>query len=134
MDVEAHPEREGLTDWPEEMIGELEETNRNGRVGHRLLSETDKVRVWFIDLEPGERIGFHCHVLDYFWTAVTDGKSRSRHSDGRTFETAYVAGDTKHFIFSPGEIMHHDLHNIGDTKLQFVTVEFKDSANMPLEI
>ena len=34
-----------------------------------LVSESDRVRVWTIRLKPGERIGFHRHVLDYFWTA-----------------------------------------------------------------
>ena len=36
----------------------------NGCVGSELLSETDKLRVWTIRLKPGERIGFHRHVLN----------------------------------------------------------------------
>lgn len=34
---------------------------------------TDRVRVWTIGLKPGQRLGFHTHVLDYFWTSVTGG-------------------------------------------------------------
>ncbi|MBL8789912.1 MAG: hypothetical protein JNM45_05395, partial [Rhizobiales bacterium] len=49
----------------------------HGMVGQRLLSETDAVRVWRIELRPGERVGFHTHVLNYFWTATSGGKSRS---------------------------------------------------------
>jgi beta-alanine degradation protein BauB len=45
----------------------------DGRVGNELLSETDRVRVWTIGLKPGQRLGFHTHVLDYFWTSVTGG-------------------------------------------------------------
>ena len=48
----------------------------NGRVGQVLLSETARVRVWSIRLEPGERIGFHRHQLDYFWTALAAGRAR----------------------------------------------------------
>ena len=44
---------------------ERETRNPNGCVGTELLSETDKVRVWIIRLRPGERVGFHRHVLNY---------------------------------------------------------------------
>ena len=30
----------------------------DGRVGNKLLSETDRVRVWAIELKPGQRLGF----------------------------------------------------------------------------
>ena len=53
----------------------------HGMVGQRLLSETDAVRVWRIELAPGERVAFHTHVLNYFWTALSPGRSRSH--DGR---------------------------------------------------
>jgi quercetin dioxygenase-like cupin family protein len=61
----------------------------------RLLSETDHVRVWEIRLAPGERIGFHRHVLDYFWTAVTPGRARSHPEDGTIVEAVYSAGETR---------------------------------------
>jgi hypothetical protein len=82
------------------------------------------VRVWHLSLEPRERIGFHTHVLDYFWTAMTSGKARSRYGDGEIREVSYAAGDTKHHVYAPGEFMTHDLENIGDTPLIFATVEF----------
>lgn len=106
----------------------------SGRVGRQLVSETDRVRVWSLTLKPSERIGFHTHVLDYFWTAVTGGKARSHYGDGRVAETSYVPGDTRHYSFGRGEFMTHDLENIGDTELVFTTVEFKDSANAPLPV
>ena len=85
-------------------------------------------------LAPSERIGFHTHVLDYFWTAVTGGKARSCYGDGRVAETAYKPGDTQHHHFEAGQFMIHDLENIGTTDLVFTTVEFKDSANAPLTV
>ena len=45
--------------------------NPNPCVGSTLLSENERTRVWIIRLAPGERIGFHRHVLDYFWTSVS---------------------------------------------------------------
>jgi quercetin dioxygenase-like cupin family protein len=113
---------------------EFELHKGNGAVGSRLVSETDRVRVWSLTLKPNERIGFHTHVLDYFWTAVTGGKARSQYADGRTVEVAYSPGDTQHHTFGSGEFMTHDLENIGDTDLTFTTVEFKDSANAALQL
>ena len=120
--------------WPMSIREEFESNQLNGRVGTRLLSETDRVRVWEIRLAPGKRIGFHRHVLDYFWTAVTPGRSRSHMEDGSVVEAVYAAGDTRHFVYGRGEYKIHDLENIGDADLWFTTVEFLDSANEPLVI
>lgn len=107
----------------------------NGMVGQRLLSETDALRVWRIDLAPGERVGFHKHVLNYFWTATSAGRSRSTYADGKVVETEYDVGTTRHYSFGAGEFMVHDLENIGETRLSFTTVELKiGSANAPLPL
>ena len=107
----------------------------NGMVGQRLLSETEAVRIWRIELAPGERVAFHTHVLNYFWTALSPGRSRSTTGDGRVVETAYETGTTRHFTYAKGEKMVHDLENIGDTTLAFTTVELKlGSANAPLSL
>ena len=113
---------------------EPEDVRWNGQVGTRLLSETGRVRVWTIHLRPGERLAAHTHVLDYFWTAVTAGRARSRDGQGRVSEVAYVSGDTRHLSFGTGEWMTHDLENIGSTDLIFTTVEFLDSPNPPLPL
>ncbi len=106
-----------------------------GMVGQRLLSDTDEVRVWRIELQPGERVAYHKHVLNYFWTATSAGRSRSHYGDGQVAETAYDVGTTRHYRFGPGESMVHDLENIGDTVLSFTTVELKrGSANAPLPL
>ena len=125
---------EDMAGWPPGLLAELRQLEMNGRVGQDLLSETDAVRVWRILLQPGERMGFHRHVLNYFWVAVNAGRSRSHFATGEARETSYTAGDTRHFHFGPGEFMLHDLENIGDSTLAFVTVEFKVSANAPLQI
>ena len=64
--------------WPPEIAAEFapEPKSPNPCVGNELLSESERVRVWIIRLQPGERIGFHRHVLDYFWTSVTGGRGR----------------------------------------------------------
>jgi hypothetical protein len=122
--------------WPPEIAAEFERESKspNGCVGQRLLSENERVRVWEIRLKPGERMGFHRHVLDYFWTVSTNGRARTHLDDGSTVENSYVAGETRHESHAPGHYKVHDLENIGDTDLNFITVEFLDSANKPLPI
>lgn len=119
---------------PPDLAQDFAAARDNGCVGTRLLSEDARCRVWTIVLAPGARIGFHTHVLDYFWTAVTAGRARSHYGDGRVAEVDYRAGDIQHLSFGPGESMTHDLANIGDTELIFTTVEFLDSANPPLAL
>jgi hypothetical protein len=85
-------------------------------------------------LKPSERLGFHRHVLDYFWVATTPGKARSHQQDGSVVEAVYAAGQTSHLTYGPGEFKVHDLENIGDPELIFTTVEFLHSANPPLPL
>jgi hypothetical protein len=122
------------TDQPDWVRAEFAANVTNGRVGSRLVSETDDLRVWHIELKPGERLPVHRHVLSYFWTAMTPGRARSHQQDGTTVEVAYAAGDTRHLDFAEGDSMMHDLENIGDTALVFATVEFKKSGNPPLPV
>jgi beta-alanine degradation protein BauB len=120
--------------WPDWLRDDLAANGQNGWVGQILVSETDRVRIWSLRLAPGERIGFHRHVLDYFWTVLTDGKARSHFGDGHITETSYLAGDTKHMRYAKGEFMIHDLENIGTTELIFTTVEFVECENKPLPV
>jgi len=103
----------GEESWTGTLCQELVRNTNNGRVGSVLVSETEDLRIWQIKLEPDERLPFHRHVLNYFWTVLTDGIGRSHFSDGRTVDTIYKSGDTKQLTFGPGESMVHDIQNIG---------------------
>lgn len=129
--MDSTPSQAPQPDW---VRAEFGANLTNGRVGSRLVSETDTLRVWHIHLKPGERLPVHRHVLSYFWTILTSGRARSHYQDGTTAEIEYQAGDTRHLAFGPGESMMHDLQNIGDTDLVFTTVEFKTSGNPPLPV
>src|SRR5215207_9250489 len=122
--------------WPEAIAKEFEREgdNPNPCVGSRLLSENERVRVWEIRLQPGERIGFHRHVLDYFWTSVSGGRGRQHVHDGTTVEYTYQPGETRHETYGPGPYKVHDLENLGDKEMVFMTVEFLTSANQPLPL
>ena len=82
------------------------------------------MRVWIIRLAPGERVGFHRHVLDYFWTSVSGGRGRQHLMDGSTVEYTYQPGETRHETYGSGEFKVHDLTNLGDKEMVFMTIEF----------
>ena len=122
--------------WPADIAAEFarEAKNPNPCVGTQLLSENERTRVWIIRLAPGERTSFHRHVLDYFWTAISGGRGRQHMQDGSTFECTYEPGETRHEAYGAGEFKVHDLQNLSDAEMVFMTVEFKDSANKPLQL
>jgi len=134
--LEKKAVREDRTEWPAEIKAEFEREHKqhNGCVGSELLSENERVRIWIIRLKPGERIGFHRHVLDYFWTSVNGGRGRQHLMDGTTVEYTYAPGETRHESYGPGQYKVHDLTNLGDKEMIFNTIEFLDSANKPLPI
>ena len=127
---------EDRSEWPPDIKDEFERERRNpnGCVGTELLSETDKVRVWIIRLKPGERAGFHRHVLNYFWTSVNGGRARQHLMDGSTVEHEYAPGETRHETYGPGQFKVHDLENLSDREMIFNTIEFLDSPNQPLPV
>jgi quercetin dioxygenase-like cupin family protein len=134
--LDKTPVRAEKAAWPAEIAAEFEreKAQPNGCVGQKLLSESERVRIWEIRLKPGERFGFHRHVLDYFWSVVTSGRARAHLDDGSTVEHTYTAGETRHEVHARGHYKVHDLENIGDTELIFTTVEFLDSGNKPLPV
>ena len=71
-----------IATWPQWRRDELAANTANAHVGTRLVSETARGRVWHLTLQPGERLPFHRHVLDYFWT-VTSAKQAANSSIGR---------------------------------------------------
>ncbi len=125
---------ENFDGWSDSVKKEFEELSTDGHVGSKLLLENHRVRVWEIRLQPGQRSHAHCHALDYFWTAITAGRSRQRTFDGATREVSYEPGDTRFYAFGPGESLLHDLENIGGTELVFSTVELIEGSNTPLPL
>ncbi len=104
--LDKSTDRADRSAWPPAIAAEFEreKQNHNGCVGTTLVSESDRVRVWIIRLAPGERIGFHRHVLDYFWTSVSGGRGRQHLHDGTTVEYTYQPGETRHETYGPGPV------------------------------
>jgi beta-alanine degradation protein BauB len=104
---------------------ELAKASDNHDIGTALWFENDHIRVFELRLEPGERAPFHIHDKTYFWTVVDAGVGLQRSADGSWSRIDYEVGDTAYRVQTVDEPLVHDLENVGDTTLRFVTVEFK---------
>lgn len=65
---------------------------------------------------------------------MSGGRARQYVHDGSVIECSYEPGETKHESYGLNEFKVHDLHNIGDREMVFMTVEFKDSINKPMPL
>lgn len=111
--------------WTDEERQALAAARDNTQVGDRLVFANDAFRVWTIHLPAGRSMSFHKHAMPYFWTALTEGKSRSYYGDGSIVDSEYAPGDTNYFADLSGDnYFIHNLENIGETMLIFTTVEF----------
>ena len=130
----AGPPHDPREHWPEALRRAYDENRFNGAVGNRLVSETARCRVWHLHLPPGGFLTFHRHVLPYFWSATAAGIARGFYEDGRIQDVHHYPGETRHYHYGPGEYMVHAIENVGETDLEFVTVEFLDGDNPPLAV
>lgn len=110
--------------WPANLLREFEDNANTHMVGQRVLFEDDQVRVWSIDLQPGQRLPFHRHIHDYTWTCLAPGTGLTHYGTGDAYRVTYQRGDQAFYDHhAKGDFMH-DLQNIGDAGLRFVTVEY----------
>ena len=108
--------QEDRSEWPAEIKAEFERESRQHKVAsaRNCCRKPTRSAIWIIRLQPGERIGFHRHVLNYFWTSVNGGRGRQHLMDGSTVEHSYFPGETRHETYGQGEFKVHDLENLGD--------------------
>ena len=125
--MEARPDlvEEGAFDT-DEYADELGAAPSNFEVGTTIWFENDRIRVWEILLQPGERGAFHSHVTNYFWTVVEGSRGLQRFADGTFVVRDYLVGETKYLEHTPETALIHDLENVGNSTLRFVTVELLD--------
>ena len=100
-----------------------------GNVGSNVVFENDRVRVFEVRLEPGQRGPFHIHDRTYFWTVVEAGRGLQRLADGTFAVRDYQLGETRFLEHTTEDALIHDLANVGRTTLRFVTVELRDAGS-----
>ena len=104
---------------------ELAVAGENRELGTKVVFENDAIQVWEVRLEPGQRGAFHVHDMTYFWTVVDPGRGLQRFVDGTFVIRDYTLRETRYLEHSADNVLIHDLENVGDTILRFVTVALK---------
>jgi hypothetical protein len=101
-----------------------------GDIASKVLFENDKIRVWEMRLEPGEKSDLHRHDLDYVMIQISGDKMAAHFepdSGGAWGALGYVEGDV-----APGNIVWGDrggietAHNVGEQPFYEIVVELKD--------
>lgn len=98
---------------------------RENPIGTELVFEDEAVRVWRIELEPGQEAAWHTHYLDYT-SIVIEGDVVERPNAGGTVDRIEV---------TPGNFMRwhqgtlrHALRNVGTKRFRNVIVEIKNTG------
>ena len=102
-------------------------------VADKKLLENDKVIVWELQLEPGERTGVHQHQHDYIVHVIEGSTLRATDANGETNDVPLNANDTFYFriegdIATSGDLQttaSHDAENIGSNRYREIMVEMK---------
>src|SRR3990170_7496484 len=95
--MEARPEivEEGAYNR-DDYRDELRAAPDNHDLGTTLWFENDRIRVWEVLLQPGERGPFHAHTSNYFWTVVEPSRGLQRFADGTYIVRDYLLGETRY--------------------------------------
>lgn len=98
-----------------------------GGVGTRVLLENDRVRIWEMDLAPGEESDVHEHTLDYILVQIAgDRIAGIPQPDTKGPYPEYVEGDV-----APGNVVYIEkggietAKNIGRERYREILIELK---------
>ncbi|HIM56606.1 MAG TPA: hypothetical protein EYM39_07880 [Candidatus Latescibacteria bacterium] len=103
----------------------MREETISPEVGTRLLFENERVRVWDLQLAPGESTGVHRHERDYLYVVIGDGRLQAADADGEGREASDMKDGEVRFNEVDGEAVH-EAFNVGDGSWRNIIVELKD--------
>ncbi len=93
-------------------------------VGTRLLFENERVRVWDLQLAPGETTGLHRHTTDFLYVVIGDGTLQTVHPDGsREPPRDMHDGDVRFRAIHDESV--HEAVNVGASPWRNIVVELK---------
>ena len=98
--------------------------NPDGEVGTEFLFENDHVKVWNLDLEPGQPSQWHHHQNWYVTIVTVPGTLRADFTDGSSSTDIYPVGAV-HFRDKDSV---HQVTNVGDSRYVNVIVELKEQS------
>ena len=96
----------------------------SNEVGTRLLFENDRVRVWDLQLAPGQSTGLHRHTNDFLYVVIGDGALQTAFADGsRDAPREMRDGDVRYREVADESV--HEAINVADSPWRNIVVELK---------
>jgi beta-alanine degradation protein BauB len=99
-----------------------------GGIATRVLMENDRVKIWEMDLAPGEDSDVHEHTMDYILVILEgDRIAGVPESDSAGLYNEYLEADV-----SPGECFYVEkggietARNLGSSRYREIAIELKD--------
>lgn len=94
-------------------------------VGTKLLHEDEDVRVWLLELAPGEATAWHQHSCDYGFVVTRPGTVRCEYVDGEVEDQ--IDDPLGSSQYRTRDVAHR-LVNVGSEDYKNVVIEFKKTA------
>lgn len=89
------------------------------KVGTKLVYQDEKVRVWTLELAPGEQTLVHQHPCDYVYVVLEAGQTETIDADSTVHPGNDKVGDSVYHAAGPP----HLLKNVGETHYSNIIVE-----------
>jgi hypothetical protein len=94
-------------------------------IGTELLFENEAVRVWSMELAPGEDSPFHRHTRDYLFVYTTPSRIAFVEPSGQLGEAREYADGFVNYL-AVGDGLTHQIRNVSDIPHRQILVEFKE--------
>src|SRR2546426_9072811 len=98
-----------MKDCAERKGGTVAVDQKLGPIGTRVLHEDKRVRVWEVELEPGQEHPLHEHTVPYVVVVLEGTRNRLTSIDGEVMEADERAGDV--LLLEPAI---HKIQNVGE--------------------
>ncbi|MCW7983932.1 MULTISPECIES: hypothetical protein [Streptomyces] len=95
------------------------------QVGTQLVHQDERVRVWTLDLAPGEQTEIHQHPCDYVYVVVAGGQTETIDVDSTVHPSNDQVGDAVYHQVGPA----HLLKNVGTTHYSNIIVELVSTGH-----
>jgi quercetin dioxygenase-like cupin family protein len=92
-----------------------------GDIANRFLFENDRVKVWSLDLAPGEASAWHCHERDYVIVVLESDGGLVAEEKGGNVSRGMKPGDVT--FRQKGEV--HRAVNNGKARYRNILIEMK---------
>ena len=92
-----------------------------GDVGTAFMFENDLIRVWNLELSPGESSDWHRHNSNYCFVVTRSGSLKGEHESGKVSISQLEVGEV--VMGQKGAV--HRVTNVGDEIYSNIVIEIK---------